>query len=85
MTVIALAGCLIIILTTDIMSLYAISFFTSTMLYTCLMTDVHWSMKLCTVGYFLLGVWAHRNNIKSLLKGNERKLGIRAKIFKKTK
>lgn len=83
MTVISLAGCLIILIATDIMSLYAISFFTVTMLYNCIIADVHWSMKICTIIYFVLGVVAHRGNIKSLLEGNERKLGIKDKIFKK--
>lgn len=82
MTTISLISCLIILISTDIMSLYAISFFTITMLYSCLMTNIHWSMKVCTIIYFILGVFAHRNNIKNLFKKEERKLGLRAKIFK---
>jgi len=80
-TCVLLVSCLIILLVTDIMSVYAMTFFTTTMLYTCFITEVHWSMKLCTVVYFFMGIWAHRNNIKSLLKGTERKLGIKSKIF----
>ena len=83
MTVFLLAICLIVIITTDIMSLYAISFFTTTMIYTCIMTNVHWSIKICTIIYFILGVIAHRSNLKNLFKGEERKLGIREKVFNK--
>ena len=85
MTAIALIVCLIILIGTDIMSIYAISFFTTTMIYTCFMTDIHVSMKICTVIYFILGVYAHKNNIKRLLKGEERKLGIKSKLFSRFK
>jgi len=82
MTVICLLGGLIILLSTDIMSVYAISFFIATMLYSCILLDIHWSMKLCTAVYFILGVIAHKDNIKRLLKKEERKLGLRKKILK---
>lgn len=82
MTAIVLAGCLIVLIATDIMSLYAISFFTVTMIYTCVFINIHWSMKICTVLYFILGIIAHRNNIKDLVNGKERKLGIKKKFLK---
>ena len=83
MTVITLTGCLIVLFITDIMSTYAISFFTATMMYTCFISDINWSMKICTIVYFVLGVVAHRSNINNFLKGKERKLGIKSKILKK--
>lgn len=82
-TAISLIGCLIVIISTDIMSLYAMSFFTVTMLYICIITDIHWSMKICTIIYFVLGIYAHKSNIKRLLKKEERKLGLREKLFKR--
>lgn len=82
MTAISLAGCLIVLIATDIMSLYAISFFTVTMIYTCAFTNIHWSMKICTIVYLVLGIIAHKNNIKNLINGKERKLGIKKKFFK---
>lgn len=84
LTLIILAIGLILLIGLDIMSVYALSFFTMIMLYSCCIADIHWSMKVCTVVYFVLGVIAHRENIKRLSKKEERKLGIKQKLFKKT-